>query len=163
MKKCPFCGADIEDSARFCLYCMQPLTQKEHIPLHKKKKPQWLLITAALVALLLIPAVLLLGGQPVPESGAMPDDPQLDSVPPTSQIEPSGTPDVTEPPHVHSYSVENTDAKYQKKAATCTTPAIYYYSCACGERGARPSSPEKPLPTPSNPVWDIPQPAPPPA
>ena len=31
MKKCPFCDADIEDSARFCLYCMRPLTEKEQI------------------------------------------------------------------------------------------------------------------------------------
>ena len=40
MKKCPFCGADIEESARFCLYCMQSLTEKEQIPPHPKKKPR---------------------------------------------------------------------------------------------------------------------------
>ena len=42
MKKCPFCKADMEDNARFCLYCMNPLNDKEVIPPHQKKKPWWL-------------------------------------------------------------------------------------------------------------------------
>lgn len=37
--------------------------------------------------------------------------------------------------HVHSYTEKNTDAKYLKSAATCTAKAVYYYSCACGEKG----------------------------
>ena len=31
MKKCPFCSADIEDNARFCLYCMKELDEKTFI------------------------------------------------------------------------------------------------------------------------------------
>ena len=54
MKKCPFCGADIEESARFCLYCMQSLTEKEQISSYQKKKPQWLLIIAAISLIQLI-------------------------------------------------------------------------------------------------------------
>ena len=37
----------------------------------------------------------------------------------------------------HSFTVKSTDAKYQKSAATCTSAAIYYYSCSkCGEKGS---------------------------
>ena len=107
MKKCPFCGADIEDSARFCLYCMQPLTEKEQVLLRKKKKPQWFLIIAAFVAVLLMLAVFLLG--PLPNNW----------------IE----------PHVHNYTVKNTSSKYLQSAANCTDPAVYCYSCSCGKMG----------------------------
>ena len=32
----------------------------------------------------------------------------------------------------HSFSEENTNNRYLKSAATCTEPAVYYYSCECG-------------------------------
>ena len=35
----------------------------------------------------------------------------------------------------HSFEQEVVDAKYQKSAATCTEAAVYYKSCACGEKG----------------------------
>ena len=35
----------------------------------------------------------------------------------------------------HIFDQQNTDAKYLKAAATCTSPAEYYYSCICGEKG----------------------------
>ena len=56
MKTCPFCKAEIEDNARFCLYCMKPLIEKEVILPPQEKKPLWLLPTAGtlLIALLLI-------------------------------------------------------------------------------------------------------------
>ena len=59
MKKCPFCGADIENSARFCMYCMHSLTEKEQILPHQKKKPQRLIIIATIVALMALPVVLI--------------------------------------------------------------------------------------------------------
>lgn len=37
----------------------------------------------------------------------------------------------------HSYDKQNTNAKYLKSAATCTEPAVYYYSCSCGEKGSK--------------------------
>lgn len=58
MKECPFCKAQIEDNARFCLYCMKPLTEKEIIP-PQKKDMRWLFAVAALtmavVVILLLP------------------------------------------------------------------------------------------------------------
>ena len=35
----------------------------------------------------------------------------------------------------HIFDQQNPDAKYLKAAATCTSPAEYYYSCICGEKG----------------------------
>ena len=34
------------------------------------------------------------------------------------------------------YDVKNTDEDYRKSVATCTTYAVYYYSCNCGAMGA---------------------------
>ena len=39
------------------------------------------------------------------------------------------------PVHSHEFTQHNTDSKYLKSEATCTTLAEYYYSCACGEIG----------------------------
>ncbi len=37
--------------------------------------------------------------------------------------------------HVHAFTEEVVEAKFLKDAATCTTKAVYYKSCACGESG----------------------------
>ncbi len=54
MKKCPFCKADIEDNARFCLYCMKPLNEKEIISPPQKKKQWWWLFVVVFVVLALV-------------------------------------------------------------------------------------------------------------
>lgn len=33
----------------------------------------------------------------------------------------------------HDFSVKTADAQHLKTAATCSKPAEYYFSCACGE------------------------------
>lgn len=59
MKKCPFCKAELEDNARFCLYCMAQLDEKSIIALkNRNKKLRFVLIGAILC--LLITAVLLI-------------------------------------------------------------------------------------------------------
>ena len=37
--------------------------------------------------------------------------------------------------HTHVYTEKNTADKYLKAIADCSNPAIYYYSCGCGEAG----------------------------
>ncbi len=37
--------------------------------------------------------------------------------------------------HTHNYNQKNTDGKYLKANATCTSADEYYYSCSCGEKG----------------------------
>ena len=60
MKKCPFCKAEIEDNARFCLYCMKSLTEKEDIPPAKGKLPRWLLIVIGAILLSVVALIILL-------------------------------------------------------------------------------------------------------
>ena len=38
-------------------------------------------------------------------------------------------------PHTHVYDQRNTSAGYLKSGACCTSPAVYYFSCTCGEMG----------------------------
>ena len=38
--------------------------------------------------------------------------------------------------HEHRYVERNTSSTYLKTSATCTHPAIYYYSCECGAKGS---------------------------
>ena len=45
----------------------------------------------------------------------------------------------------HSFEQEVTDAEYQKSAATCTEAAVYYKSCACGEKGTETFESGEPL------------------
>ncbi len=39
------------------------------------------------------------------------------------------------PPHEHKFDQKVTQDKYKKSAATETSPAVYFYSCSCGEKG----------------------------
>ena len=57
---------------------------------------------------------------------------------------PSETPTLTEDPtesetqaHVHDYVKKKTSAAYLKSKATASSPAIYFYSCECGEKGSK--------------------------
>ena len=43
----------------------------------------------------------------------------------------------TTPTHTHLFDKKNVADKYRKSAADCTHPAVYYFSCACGEVGAQ--------------------------
>ena len=75
------------------------------------KKSTWLLIIAAVLAVgVIIGGVIgfLLGGDGTHNSGD---------------------------PHTHAFTRKDTNADYLKDKATCQSPAMYYYSCACGEEG----------------------------
>ena len=184
MKKCPFCGADIEDSARFCLYCMTSLTEKEQILVHKKKKPQGLLFLVAILGAAIILLLLLLSRQNVPIAGSQTQDTtqtlsttEVATVPttqgttapttpantdpteeqteptqeatqpttkpsgnpsrPTEPTQPKDEPTVTETAdeHIHSFHLKYTTEEFLQSEATCECPAIYYYSCPCGQKG----------------------------
>lgn len=57
MKKCPHCKAELEENARFCLYCMSSLDEKQPIPPPQKRKTALFVVAAAMLALLLILAL----------------------------------------------------------------------------------------------------------
>ncbi len=55
MKKCPFCGADIEESAVFCLYCMSSLSEKSDITsVPRRKKTAYVVIAVCFVLFLIV-------------------------------------------------------------------------------------------------------------
>lgn len=60
MKKCPFCNAEIEENARFCLYCMTPFEEKKVYASEKKENVLLPAIITALSALLFLLVVVLI-------------------------------------------------------------------------------------------------------
>lgn len=147
MKECPFCKADIEENARFCLYCMKPLVEKEVVPPAKEKRRLiWLLpVLAACLILGVLAAFLLMGdpqGDPsvadttapgtaiTPEDPPAPDETGAPTVTtPTQETDPSvendPTPPATEPlPCAHNYLLQT------EEKPTCTEGGLRYYVCS---------------------------------
>ena len=61
MKECPVCQNKLDDNARFCLYCMTPLNQKQTVPPLKRSGGRWLLLWGCvLVAVLMLSGLCLL-------------------------------------------------------------------------------------------------------
>lgn len=54
MKKCPKCKAEIQEEARFCLYCMTSFEEKRTIETPKGNNKRWLIIIATVLVLVLI-------------------------------------------------------------------------------------------------------------
>lgn len=54
MKKCPYCHADIEDNARFCVFCMSSLQEKQKIENEITSNKRWPYVLAAFLLLVLI-------------------------------------------------------------------------------------------------------------
>lgn len=63
MKKCPKCKAEIQEEARFCLYCMTSFEEKQTIETPKENNKRWLYIIAAVLVLVLIVACIFLFSQ----------------------------------------------------------------------------------------------------
>lgn len=54
MKKCPKCKAEIQENARFCLYCMTSFEEKQTTITPKENNKRWLYIIAAVLVLAVI-------------------------------------------------------------------------------------------------------------
>ncbi|MBO5869913.1 MAG: hypothetical protein J6Q89_04100 [Clostridia bacterium] len=53
MKKCPFCKAELQENARFCLYCMAQLDEKAQITPKQKNNKRLLVVICAVILLLI--------------------------------------------------------------------------------------------------------------
>ena len=53
MKKCPFCGAETEESSRFCLYCMSPLDEKRVVEIKNKSRRTTVAVIASVLVLVI--------------------------------------------------------------------------------------------------------------
>lgn len=97
MKECPFCKAQIEENARFCLYCMKPLVEKEIVPpARENRRLIWLLpVLTVFLIIGVLAAVLLAGDPPV-------DPPMADTTAPITALDPedSSAPEETDTPMV---------------------------------------------------------------
>ncbi len=60
MKKCPKCHAEIEENARFCLYCMTSFEEKKTVETKEKNNKRWLYILAAVLAVAVAVGLVLL-------------------------------------------------------------------------------------------------------
>jgi len=98
MKKCPFCKADIEENARFCLYCMKPLNEKEVILPTKKKRPWWPLALAAVLLALLALGIFFPRGNGDGASTPTNSDPSSNAPPSVPEQTPAPTPMPTPSP-----------------------------------------------------------------
>lgn len=60
MKRCPKCKAEIQEEARFCLYCMTSFEEKQTVKTPKENNKRWLIVIAAVsVVALIIGSVIL--------------------------------------------------------------------------------------------------------
>ncbi len=109
MKKCPYCHADLQENAAFCLYCMTALKEKPDTA-QKNRRRKWLLILLAVAAVFALAVGLAVSPDPPAEptvqeipTTAAPTEPALTESAPTepapTQTEPPMTvPPETEPP-----------------------------------------------------------------
>ena len=85
---CPHCNAKIEENARFCLFCMTALEEKERVaPLKLSHKRGWILGGGALLVLLLGLLAWLLWPQKAKEEPALPDPPMAEQQEETPRVE----------------------------------------------------------------------------
>ena len=60
MKECPFCKAEIEEHARFCLYCMTSLEEKK-VYENQEDKKKYIPIIVILLLIMVVITIIIIG------------------------------------------------------------------------------------------------------
>ncbi len=65
--RCPDCGAELQENAVFCLYCMKSLEKKTQLTPVKKRKRRWQIVLAILAVLAMIVVLIFMLRKPKKE------------------------------------------------------------------------------------------------
>lgn len=157
MKKCPFCGAEIEENARFCLYCMSSLEEKKYIKNTEKNKKRWPWILAAVfvcACICLLTYFLVQrntgktpldssqqAGESLPNDDEIPDDTPDDTPNDENADEPSDEPSAENPPPNDGPDLETPDNEDEgpttpenpSTGPTITAPTYLYRDAKSGD------------------------------
>ena len=81
MKQCPHCQAELQEGARFCLYCMTSLVEKEALSPRRKRLGAvllaWIFGVIAVAAVVAVGILLLSGGDDPAQGDSMQAPPHL--------------------------------------------------------------------------------------
>ena len=90
--KCPHCGAELQENAHFCLYCMEPLEEATELPTpapRRKRRLLWLLLPAIACCAAVVFLFLRPGEEPAPTEGETHAPTQLTTTEAATEPEPT--------------------------------------------------------------------------
>ncbi|MBQ3085586.1 MAG: hypothetical protein IJC46_09085 [Clostridia bacterium] len=141
---CPHCNAKIEENARFCVFCMTSLEEKEVVaPLKLRAKRWWPLAVAALMALLLGLGVWLLWPQKAKEEPALPETPMAEQQEETPREE---APTEEAPPAEAPTEEAPTEEVPPAEAPTVEAPTVQPQQMPSGSETQSPAKEEQKQP-----------------
>lgn len=152
MKHCPFCGAQLEESARFCLYCMTSLDEKVTVGATAPKTKRWqgFLAAALVFSILLVTVWAIWQGVPTEPQEA---EPVFGGTPTTSATTTFATVTTAETVAVTtSMATTSTETTASTTATTTTTTTAQVVPFSTGSSAATATTTVKPTTTTTNPT-----------
>ena len=155
MKQCPYCSAEIEESSRFCLYCMTSLDSKKVIHASKIKTKRWHFSIAAFLVFAIFTISLLAVSRgkdtPLSSSGFSQNETSFysqDSSETTSYLPPSSE---TEQTHSNSTSTSS------KNSASASISTSNKTSSSTSTSSKATTSTSSDVPVSSQPIQSVPK------
>ncbi|MBO4869758.1 MAG: zinc-ribbon domain-containing protein [Clostridia bacterium] len=166
--KCPFCGAQLEDGARFCVYCAKPTNEKKKVRVAGVKRGGRIL-PVVLAALLLSATVAVLAfavslrGREAPPQDGMTTASENTTGAPVTETEPDATAPESTPDDTDSAETTEADVTVSKSEpeqpatkADTTVPETTAPGTATQTTASDPTSPGTTVPVTAEPVTTAP-------